>query len=85
MFVFFKPSNRSGLGHSGITYHFVKPQGQSSTAYKESEPEIELIMVLCKLPILKMAPSGYHMIFLRSRCNECLVDPDLFSYMAIVF
>lgn len=46
-----KPINSSVLGSSMISYHFVKPHLQSSTIYKESEPEIELIMVLCKLHI----------------------------------
>lgn len=42
-----------------ISCHFVKPQLQSSTAYKESEPEMELITVLCKLCILK---SEYYLL-----------------------
>lgn len=35
-FFFFKPSNSSVLGSSMISCHFVKPQLQSSTTYKES-------------------------------------------------
>lgn len=52
-FSFSKPCNNCVLGSSVICCHFVKPQLQSSTTYKETEVEIKLFVFLSKLMYFK--------------------------------